>query len=73
MLRTVSRGHPSGGPFAELSDRKHKNASRILMNVSGHVWNSTVYDAVLHNSRVLQLSSEIDFIMTLYAVMASIL
>lgn len=56
---------PRRRPFAELSDRKHKNAFRILMKVSGHVRNSTVYDAVLHNSRVFQLSSEIDFIMTL--------
>jgi len=65
MLRTVPRGHPSGGPSAELSDRKHKNAFRILMKVSGHVRNSTVYDAVLHNAGAFQPSNEIDFIMTL--------
>lgn len=65
MLRTEPRGHPSGGPFAELSDRKHKNAFRILMKVSGHVRNSTVYGAVLHNACALQPNGEIDFIMTL--------
>lgn len=65
MLCTVPRGYPSRGPSAELSDRKHKNAFRILMKVSGHVRSSTVYDAVLHNGRPLQPSSEIDFIMTL--------